>query len=338
MQAIARRTALGLALGAASASLARPARAQAAAVRFGIQPGLTYLPFAIVEHEKLVQKQSAKLGLPEPNVTFFRSAGGDTLNTALLSGDLDLVATGIPSFLTLWSRGRGKFDVKVLCSYGYSPIVLMTRNPDVHTLKDFSDKDRIALPAVATSVQAIFLQMAAEKAFGPGQYARLDPLTIGRAHPDAVAAVLGKTEIDSHFAVPPYISRYEAANAGVHAVTSAQEIVGEPVSNGVLYLTEKFHTANPGTIKAVYAALDEAIALINADPRKAAEFYRETTKDPASIEMLMEILSTPGVHYDMVPRGVMKLARFMASVHTIAAAPAQAGDLFFPEAAIPPGG
>src|ERR1019366_8737918 len=145
-------------------------------------------------------------------------------------GNLDFAATGIPSFLTLWSRGRGKLDVKVLASYGYSPIVLVTRDPNVHTVRDFSEHDRIALPAVRISVQAILLQMAVEKAFGPGEYARLDALTISRSHPDAVAAVLGNTEINSHFTVPPYLAEYERAAVGVHAVASAQDIVGEPVS------------------------------------------------------------------------------------------------------------
>jgi NitT/TauT family transport system substrate-binding protein len=338
MKTIARRTALGLTLAAAAAPFAPRAQAQAPNLRFGIQPGLTYLPFAVMEHERLVQKHAASSGQPEPNVTFFRSAGGDILNDGLISGNLDLVATGIPSFLTLWSRGRGKLDVKILSSYGYSPIVLVTRDPDVHTLKDFTDRDRIALPAVGTSVQAIFLQMAAEKAFGPGQYARLDHITVSRSHPDAVAAVLGNTEINSHFTVPPYLAEYERANVGIHPITSAQEIVGEPVSNGVLYLTDRFHRANPGTIAVVHAALEEAIGIINKDPRQAAEYYLAVTHERSSIETILGILSSPGVHYDTVPRGVMTLARFMNRVHSIGAAPDHAEDLFFPEAGVPPGG
>lgn len=332
MHVIARRTAIGLALGAAAAPVARRARAQARELRFGIQYGLTYLPFAIMEHERLVQQHATAAGQPEPNVTFLRSAGGDTLNDGLISGNLDFAATGIPSFLTLWSRGRGKLDVKVLASYGYSPIVLVTRNPNVHTLRDFSDRDRIAVPAVRTSVQAIFLQMAAEKEFGPGQYGRLDAITIARSHPDAVAAVLGNTEIDSHFAVPPYLAEYERAGVGVHAVTSAQEIVGEPVSNGVLYLTERFHNANPGSMAAVMAALEEAIGIINTDPRRAAELYLAVTHERSSVETIMGILALPSVHYDTVPRGVMNIARFMGRVHTIGATPEHPENLFFPEA------
>jgi NitT/TauT family transport system substrate-binding protein len=337
MRAIGRRRFAGLAMGVAGALVARRAAAEVHEVRFGIQYGLTYLPFAIMEHERLVEKHAAKAGLAEPVVTYFRAAGGDTLNDGLISGNLDFVATGIPSFLKLWSRGHGKIDIKGLASYGYSPIVLMTRNPAVHSVKDFTDRDRIALPAVGTSVQSIFLQMAAEKAFGPGQSGRLDSITVARSHPDAVAAVLGNTEIDSHFTVPPYIAEYERANKGIHAVISGDEVVGAHVSNGMLYLTERFHRANPATIAAVMAALDEAIGIINADPHRAADLYLATTHERTTVETILGILASPGVHYDTVPRGAMTLARFMASRHTIAAAPKRWEDLFFPEAPHQPG-
>ena len=42
------------------------------------------------------------------------------------------------------------------------------------TIKDFTEKDRIALPAVRVSIQAVVLQMAAEKVFGKGQEHKLD--------------------------------------------------------------------------------------------------------------------------------------------------------------------
>jgi NitT/TauT family transport system substrate-binding protein len=54
------------------------------------------------------------------------------------------------------------------------PLYLNTINPNVKSIRDFSDKDRIALPAVKISIQAITLQMAAEKTFGPGQHGKLD--------------------------------------------------------------------------------------------------------------------------------------------------------------------
>lgn len=49
-------------------------------------------------------------------------------------------------------------------------------------LADFTQRDSIALPAVRVSFQAVVLQIAAEQAFGAGQHARLDPLTVSLSH------------------------------------------------------------------------------------------------------------------------------------------------------------
>jgi NitT/TauT family transport system substrate-binding protein len=331
MTATGRRAALGLAAGGlAVATLPRSAAAQAREIRFGIQHGLTYLPFAVLEHERLVQKHAGRGGA-EPNVTFFRSAGGDVLNDGLISGNLDFVATGPSGFLTLWARGRGRVDVKGLASYGHGPVALVTRNPEVKRLRDFSDRDKIALPAVRTSLQAILLQIACEKEFGPGQHGKLDAITIGRAHPDGMAAVLGNTEINSHFTVPPYLAEY-AKRPEIHTVTTAIDILGEPISNGVMYTTERWHRANPQAVAAVRAALEEAIGIIREAPQRAAEMYLAVTRERSSVETIMGILRDPGVLYETAPRSVMTFARFMARTRSIPVEPARWEDLFFPEA------
>ena len=330
MAIISRRLALGGMLGAVAAP--GIARAQVREIRFGIQHGLTYLPFAVIEHERLVQKHAARGGA-EPNVTFFRSAGGDVLNDGLISGNLDFVATGVSGFLTLWARGRGRLDVKGLASYGHGPVELVTRNPNVRTLRDFSDRDRIALPAVRTSLQATLLQIACEKEWGPGQHSRLDALTIGRSHPDGMAAVLGNTEINSHFTVPPYLAEYRK-RPDIHRITNAIEILGEPISNGVMYTSERWYRANPQGAGAVRAAMEEAIGIIRETPRRAAEMYLAVTRERSTVDTVQEILSDPGVLYETTPRGIMTFARFMARVRTINAEPARWEDLFFPEARV----
>jgi NitT/TauT family transport system substrate-binding protein len=201
----------------------------------------------------------------------------------------------------------------------------------VRKLADFSNADRIALPAVRTSLQAILLQIACEKEFGAGQHAKLDSITIGRSHPDGMAAVLGNTEINSHFTVPPYLAEY-AKRQEIHKVTSALEILGEPISNGVMYTTDRWYRANTASIAAVRAALDEAIGIINASPQRAAEMYRAVTQERSSVETIVGILSTPGIKYDSVPRGVMTLGSFMARTGTIPVGPSSWEDVFFPEA------
>src|SRR5437016_13282502 len=108
------------------------------------------------------------------------------------------------------------------------PLYLNTRNPNVKALKDFTDKDRIALPAVKVSIQAITLQMAAEKAFGEGQQNKLDPITVTLSHPDAQTALLsGQSEITAHFSSPRY--QYQQLKyAAIHRVLSPYDVPGAP--------------------------------------------------------------------------------------------------------------
>ena len=52
---------------------------------------------------------------------------------------------------------------------------------------------KIAIPSVKISTQAIMLQIAAAKAFGDANYAKLDPLTISLSHPGETNASLSST-------------------------------------------------------------------------------------------------------------------------------------------------
>ena len=83
--------------------------------------------------------------------------------------------------------------------------MLVTNRAAIKTIRDFTEQDKIALPAIKVSSQAICLQMAAAKEWGEDQYARLDAYTITRPHPDAAVSVMSKaTEINSHYSVAPY--------------------------------------------------------------------------------------------------------------------------------------
>lgn len=54
----------------------------------------------------------------------------------------------------------------------------MSNNPKVKTIADFTEKDRIAVPAVGVSVQSRFLQYAAARQWGDKEFDRLDKYTI----------------------------------------------------------------------------------------------------------------------------------------------------------------
>ena len=312
-----------LAAFACLAALAQPgdARAEATELRIGVQFGLTYLPLTIMRQEHFVEQQAKAAGLGDVKVTWIQSAGGDSLNDALLSGNMDVASSGYTSFLILWSKTKGRF-AKGLFAYGHTPFTLVTRNPDVKTAADLSDKDRIAVPAVRSSLQAIYLQMAAEKAFGPANLTKFDHLTLSRSHPDAMAAMLGNTELDSHFAVPPYTEK-ELAAPGVHALFQTEDVTGEPISNGVMYTTVKFYDANPKLVQALRKALEQAMTLINTDKPKAAQIYLAATHENIDPTALAAMMTGKGVGYELTPLGSMLLAKFMHKTNQITMEPVQ---------------
>src|SRR5213076_1917707 len=125
------------------------------------------------QDQKLIEKHGKKHGV-QIDVDWVKLSGGNAINDALLSGSIDVGGAGVGPLLTIWDRTAGKQNVKGVASLGNFPHYLVSTNPAVKTIADFSERDRIALPAVTVSVQARILQMAAAKQWGNVQYAKLD--------------------------------------------------------------------------------------------------------------------------------------------------------------------
>jgi NitT/TauT family transport system substrate-binding protein len=128
------------------------------------------------------------------------------MNNALISDSIDIVAGGVPGLLTLWNRTHGTAnEVKGISALSSQPFLLNTRSENIKSIADLKDSDRIAVPAVKVSVQAVTLQMAAAKLFGEKNFGKLDPLTVSMSPPDSTIALLtGTGEINNVFGVPPF--------------------------------------------------------------------------------------------------------------------------------------
>jgi NitT/TauT family transport system substrate-binding protein len=210
------------------------------------------------------------------------------------------------------------------------PLYLNTRNPSVKTIKDFTEKDRIALPAVKVSIQAVTLQMAAEKAFGEGQQGKLDALTVSLSHPDAQVALLsGASEITAHFGSPPF-QYQQLEKPGIHTVLNSYDVLGGPATFNVVWTTSKFRSENPKLYDAFVKALDEATAIINKDKKAAAEAYLRISKDKDTVTDILAMLNDPAIVYTTTPQNVMKYVDFMNKIGSIKVKPDSWKDLFFP--------
>jgi len=297
------------------------------------QYGIGSLTFIVMEKQKLYEKALAAENIGHPvSVEWVKFTGGAMMNDAILSGNLSFALAGVGPLATMWAKTRGNLEVMGVCAANSMPMLLNTRNPRVKTLTDFTDKDHIALPGVKVSIQAILLEMAAAKAFGEANFARLDPLTVTLSHADGMVELLSPTApVDSHFTSPPY-TYLELEHSGIHTVLNSYQILGGPGTLNVVYTTSKFRSENPKVYAAFLKAFAEATDFINHHKDQAADIYLEISKDKSVTKaQLLEILNNPDIRFTMAPERTMQVVTFMHKTGRLKAAPGTWKDMFFPE-------
>ncbi len=306
-------------------------------VRLAKQFGVSYLPLTVIEERKLIEKHAKSSGLGDIKVEWSRLSAGAPMNDGLLSRSLDVAAGGVGPLVTIWARTKGNLNVKGISAINSMPLYLNTINPNVKSLKDFTEKDRIALPAVKVSIQAVTLQMAAEKEFGPGKHDALDKLTVSMAHPDGMSAMMsGRSEITAHFSSAPF-QYQQLEDPRVQRVISSYEVLGGPATFNIVWTTQKFHDENPRIYRAILDALEEATIFINSDRRAAAALWVKAENSKLPVEFVEKILKDPDNQFTTTPNNMMKYVDFMAKVGSIKVKPDSWKDLFFPEIHEKPG-
>ena len=308
------------------------AHAEATEIRLAKQFSMGYVQFNILEHRDLIQRHAKSLGLGDVKVTWSKFNGPGAMNTALIAGRVDVAAGGVPGLVTLWAKTRGTpQEVRGISALSSQPFLLNTRNPKIKTIRDFTSSDRIAVPTVGVSVQAVTLEMAVAQAYGKENYAKLNTLTFSMSPPDATIGLLsGGGTFDSAFSVPPF-QQQQLQDPAIHTVLNSFDVLGGSHSFTVAWTSRKFHDDNPKLYRALLDALAEATDILNSDKRGAAALWIEDSKSKLPLDMVTSILSGPQVHWTMTPEHTTKYAEFMAQVGTIKSPPQSWKDLFFPE-------
>lgn len=324
---------LGIALLGAGPAFAQ----EKAEITITRQPGIVYLASHVMEKQNLIEKQAAKLGLKDFKVHWVNLSGGGAQTDALLSGKIEAVNTGVGNLLLLNDRTKG--GVKAIVASSALPLALISRDPNIKTLADIKPSDRIAVPTVKVSTQAILLQMAAAKMFGDKEYAKFDANTVQLGHPDAFGAMTNPTsEIRNHFAAPPFQFRELKSVPGAHIVVQSQDIIGSPLTQSQFFCTTKFADANPKAIKAIFEATLEAQAFIREHTADAVKIYKEVTHDTTSDADLLSYLKEPMMmEFNPQPQGVMKFAQHLYKIGTLKTEPKSWKDYYLSIAQSLPG-
>jgi NitT/TauT family transport system substrate-binding protein len=313
--------------------------AEAKTVTIVQQIGLTSLSIMVMESEKLVEKHAAENGLSDLTVRYVSVSGAAQIADVLLSRTADVVLMGFPTAATIWTKTAGtQNEIKSISATLNMPFMLTTRNPNVHSLADFTSKDRIAVPAIKISTMALLLQMGVAKELGMANFNKLDPLTVQMSHPSAVISLLTDNgPVDAHVATAPFYQQ-ELANPAIHLVMKSYDVTGGPHNNGMLGVTRTFYQDNPKIIAAILAAQEQADALIKQDPARVADIYLRMANDKKDKqEDIIKLVTDPDIEFTTVPTKMQQLADFMYDTGSISKKLPSWKDLYFESAHSLPG-
>jgi len=327
-----RASAAAIAAFAVIASASPAAAQQKSEISLSRQPGIFYMPSHIMEKQKLIEKHAAALGVPGVTTKWITLSGGGAQTDALLAGGVDILNTGTGNLLLLWDRTRG--GVKGIVATSAQPMTLISRDANIKSLKDIGPNDKIAVPTVKVSTQAIVLQIAAAELYGADQWSKLDANTVQLGHPDAYVALSNQQhEVRNHFSIPPFTFLELKNVAGAHVVLSSPDVMGGPLSQAQFFTTTKFADANPKIVQAVRDATKEAQDLIRSDTKAAVDIYKEITGDKTSVDDLLAWLKEPGMmEWNLQPQGTMKFANHLHKVGTLKTLPKAWTDYYLPVA------
>ncbi len=307
----------------------RPAGADVASLRIVTPPDLAMLPLVVAAHGHLIEQQAEARGLHNLTVQWFTPNGGNPIEQ-LLNGQADVVATtDLVGFLMAWDERTGTpQEIRGLAALAQMPYQLLSRNPAIATIRNLGQKDRIAVPAVKTSLPAVMLEMAAADEWGAAHYDRLDPLTVAQSSDAADTALhSGKGDIDTDFSRMPYADD-ERGDPAIHRVMDSFDIAG-PHSDELLVASAGWCAANPGLAAAVLKALQQADQFITGNSGEAAELYARAARDQTvSVEDLTDIIGDPDFAYKAAPAGLGHLAGFLAATGRLAHDPGRWQDGF----------
>lgn len=311
---------------AACGMLAGPANAETGKLRLAVQFGLIYLPAVVAYEAGLISEEAKAQGLPDLDVSLSRFSGSTAITDAILSGNVDLGAFGTPGLLIGWEKTRGRQRIMGLAGMGAHRFRLFTTKPNLKTLTDFGDQDKIAAPA-HNSPQAIVLRIAADRLLGSAQKA--DALLVNMPHPEALAAVQSGT-VSGYISSPPFSQMLEK-NPQAHLVFSSSEFFGGKDPTAVIVGgLQGFMDDNPKVATAFLRAVDKADQLIKENPKRAAELYLRSEKVKFSEDEVVRILTDGSINYDAAPHNLVLYAGFMQKLGMLKTTPATWQEVFSP--------
>lgn len=283
-------------------------------VTIAYQPGINYANLLIVKQQKILEKQFSKTQFEWKELS-----NGPAIRDGIIANQIQVGASGLGSFLVGWDKGM---DWKILASLNYSEFWLITKNPNIKSIKDFKPGMKIGLPSL-NGEQAIVLRKVAQKDLG--NPTALDQNLQVIAHPLGLQSLL-TGQIDAHFTTPPF--QFQEVEKGGRVIIKSSDIFGK-TSAASLFTNEKFYNQYPEFGKALYTAIADATKLVNEKPDKAAKILSEIDSG-ISQEQYKKWLTNKAVAYGIEPRSFLKYRAFMHEIGILNKQPKSIDELILP--------
>lgn len=275
-------------------------------VTIAYQPGIGYATLLIIKAQRVLNKQ-----FPGTTFDWKLLASGAAIRDGLIAGTIQFGSGGAGPFLIGWDRGAG---LRLLASMNEMNLWLVTRDPNIQSLRDFKPGMKIGMPA-PDSIQAIVLRKGAQQQLGNAH--ALDSAIVAIEHPVGVQALLNG-QLAAHLASPPF--QFEEVAAGGRVILRSFDLFGRSTFNSV-FTTEKLYHAYPKLGDALYRALAEATAFVNAHPKEAAAILSQDAGGRPSADQFQAWMTHEGVAYTTTPHGFIQVAAFMQAIGLLSKAP-----------------
>lgn len=299
-------------LAAVTVMSATAVHAETDQVRIASTFGLAQLPARIAVEKQFIQKQAKQLGL-DIKVTYQNVSSGVVVSDLILSRNADIGVGGNVPLFGLSDKTSGPQKVRGIMSFSRANMFLLTVDPNIKSIRDFKDTDRIAMTDVRSTTYAMILQMVAAKEFGWDQRNKYDRYSVAMGNSEALAALLsGKMEVKSHMTILPHSTM--ELNNGARILLSSKDLFGAPYTTVASFTTERFKNENPKVYQAVVKGLQEAIDFINSNTRESAEIYLKYEKFKGTTDELVTMMQgkTPDqLTYTSTPNTTQLFTDFM---------------------------
>jgi len=261
---------LPLCLAALLAFMAVPALAKSDKVTIGYSKLIISLPVFVASDQGLFAKNGLDVTLEE-----FETA--QPLMDALVSGKVDMA--GYTAYaITMNASLRAKkalFYATSLVEDASHPIskLLVKTGSGIKDIGDLKGKRIGILPTVAYKLwmEAVL----AKKGVDPAD------VTLQHVAPPMSVSALESGTVDALFTNDPAAAAVLKSGVGKELLPGAvvPELLGSPFPFASFNMDKAYADANPAIAAKVVKSLDEAIALINADPAKAKKSMEKFMKD-----------------------------------------------------------